>query len=370
MLPVFLTGALSLPMRAELGFRRPALGVAVSSFFAASALGSTLLGRLAQAIGPTRSMRIASVTGFMALLGIAALADSWIVLVALLVLAGLSNAFAQPAANLALAQGTPVERQGFAFGVKQSAIPVATLLAGLAVPIFAVTLGWRWAFVAGAGFALLTACTVPTLKRPASVSRAAGRIDRSILPALIVIAVAGGFGAAAANAMGVFMVDAAVESGWREAAAGTLLSVGSVFGLLVRLGSGWAIDRRQRLGLFSVAALMGVGSIGFLLLGLGPRTPVVYTLGTVVAFGAGWGWPGLFHFSVVHAYRPAAATATGLVQSGVFTGGVLGPMIFGYLAGAHTYALAWTVGAVALLCSATGISLAAVMLSDISDNSY
>lgn len=45
-------------------------------------------------------------------------------------------------------------RRGFAFGVKQSAVPLTAMLAGLAVPVFAVTVGWRWAFGAAAALGL------------------------------------------------------------------------------------------------------------------------------------------------------------------------------------------------------------------------
>lgn len=363
MLPVFLTGALALQVREELGFGRSALGVAVSCFFAASALGSGPLGRLAQGIGATRAMRVAAAMSVGALVGIATITDRWSILVALLVLAGLANAFGQPAANMALAQGISVRRLGLAFGVKQSAIPVATLLAGMAVPVFALAVGWRWAFVASAVLALLAMATVPQLPRPPRPASGGNGIERAAVPGLVALAVAGGFGSAAANALGVFMVDAAVSAGWGEAAAGRLLSGGSLVGLAVRLVAGWAIDRRQGWGLGMVAALMGAGSVGFLLLAHEAGAPGLYTVGAFVAFGAGWGWPGLFHFSVVHTHPRAPATATGLVQSGVFLGGVLGPMTFGYLAEGWSYTVAWNAGGLALLIAAAATYVAARIYS-------
>lgn len=367
MLPVFLTGALVLPMRAELAFDRSALGVAVSFFFAASALGSNFLGRAAQVIGATHAIRVAAIMSMVALLGIGLVVRNWTVLVVFLVLAGLANALAQPAANLALSQGVPLRRQGLAFGVKQSAIPVATLLAGIAVPVFAVALGWRWAFVAGSFLALTAMLTVPSFERPVRAVRGKVRIDRAARPALLVLAITGALGAGASNAMGVFMVDAAVDNGWGVSAAGILLSVGSVAALLVRLISGWAIDRSQAMGLASVGVLMALGSVGFLLLAFAVEIPALYVLGTIIGFGAGWGWPGLFHFSVVHAHRGAAATATGFVQSGVFAGGVLGPVIFGYVVDGFSYTAAWALGAAALLISGGGVFISGRMHSKLSD---
>ena len=36
-----------------------------------------------------------------------------------------------------------MDRQGLAFGIKQSAIPAAVLISGLALPVLAIPLGWR-----------------------------------------------------------------------------------------------------------------------------------------------------------------------------------------------------------------------------------
>jgi 4-diphosphocytidyl-2-C-methyl-D-erythritol kinase len=49
-----------------------------------------------------------------------------------------------------LARRVEVARRATAFAVKQSAIPAAMLLGGLAVPALALTVGWRWAFAGGA----------------------------------------------------------------------------------------------------------------------------------------------------------------------------------------------------------------------------
>lgn len=37
--------------------------------------------------------------------------------------------------------------RGLVFGLKQAAIPLATMLGGVSAPAIAVTLGWRWASV-------------------------------------------------------------------------------------------------------------------------------------------------------------------------------------------------------------------------------
>ena len=49
----------------------------------------------------------------------------------------------------------PSPYRSLAFGLKQSSVPLATFLSGLAIPFVALTLGWRWAFVLAAALAAL-----------------------------------------------------------------------------------------------------------------------------------------------------------------------------------------------------------------------
>src|SRR3712207_2011080 len=161
-LPAFLTGGLAVQMREELSFGAAALGFAVAAFFASSSLASAVMGRLVERIGSYLGMRLAAVGSATSLLGVAFLARSWAALVACLVLGGLANAISHPATTLSLAREVPAGRQGLSFGIKQAAIPAATLLAGLAVPGIAVTLGWRWAFAGGVVLALAIAFLVPS----------------------------------------------------------------------------------------------------------------------------------------------------------------------------------------------------------------
>jgi MFS family permease len=194
-LPAFLTGGLAVQVRGELDFGAGALGLAVAAFFATSSLASALMGSLVERIGSHRGMRLAAVGSATSLLGVSLFAGSWEGLVTCLVLGGLANAVAHPATHLSLAREVPAGRQGFSFGIKQAAIPTATLLAGLAVPGIAITFGWHWAFAGGAALALAVALFVPagTARAPGAIALAAlatvlvGRRmvlhDRAVIPA-------------------------------------------------------------------------------------------------------------------------------------------------------------------------------------------
>ena len=356
-LPVFLTGAVAVQVQADLGFGDAALGLAVGAFFAAGAATSALNGRVAERLGAGRSMRLAALASAVVLAGIAALAVSWAVLVGLLVAGGLANSLAQPATNLHLARTVRAGRQGLAFGVKQSAIPAATLLGGLAVPAVALTVGWRWAYAlgavgaAGAALAIGGQVAAPGQGRPAR--RARRPVGDAPLRPLVVLSLGSGLGAAAANSLGAFLVTSAVAAGLAEGQAGLLLTGGSVVGLGVRLVVGARADRRGRSHLPVVAAMLAGGTVGYALLATG--APPLLVLGTPVAFGAGWGWPGLFNLAVVRSSPAAPGAATGITQTGTYAGSVVGPLAFGAIAGSSGYGTAWLVVAVASVAAAAAV---------------
>lgn len=332
-------------------------------------------GRLAEGWGARRTTLAGAALSGAALCAVALLVRSWVPLLGVLVVAGVGNALAQIGSNLALAEHVPRARQGLAFGVKQAAIPTATMLGGLAVPLLGLTVGWRWAFAAGALGAPLYAVVVgsdglartpptPALRSPAprnplAANSTSRRPDTDTdTRSLVVLACGVGLGAAAANSFGAFLVESAVAGGIAPGPAGLIFALGSVLGIAARLLAGWSADRREGGHLPVVAAQQVSGSVGLGLLagaglvdGDGAVTALV-VLGTLLGFGLGWSWPGLFNFAVVRLNRGAPAAATSITQSGIFAGGALGPLAFGATVEATSYTVAWTGAAVALVLAA------------------
>lgn len=369
-LPVFLTGALSVQVRRSLRFDEVGLGAAVAAFFAAGAVSSAGLGHLAERRGAERVMTAAVLAAGGAMAAVAVLSRSLWELVGFLAVAGVANGAAQPATNLFLARRVPVSRQGLAFGVKQAGVPVATLVGGLAVPAVALTVGWRFAFGGAAAFALaLVAFGISLVRHDAGMPaggpcegpvtrphalRPAGRAPAAASPRLrqlAMLAVAMGLGAGAANALGAFIVSGGVASGWAPGAAGLVAAAGSLAGLASRLGSGLLADRRPRQRHFLVvASMLAGGALGDALLATG--NSVAFLPAVLITFAAGWGWPGLFNFAVVQAYQRSPGTATGITQTGTYLGAVLGPLAFGLLAQDAGYPAAWLFAAAASVAAA------------------
>ena len=344
--PMFLTGALAVQLQRDLGFDRSHLGIALGVFLGVGSLFSVLSGRTADRIGPAPGMRNSTLLAGASALFIAVVADSWNLLVVGLVLGGLANALGQPSANIFLSRFVSFSRQGLAFGIRQSAAPIGTLLGGLAVPAFALTVGWRWAFVAAALVSWIvagaSAFIVPrddsrNPRKPSAPKRPpAAPLRRG---PLVVLAVASGFGFAAASALTGFLVDAAVTADFDEATAGLLLSVGGVTAIATRIGMGFVADRRSGRHLAVVAFMLTTGAFAFVL--LASESKPLMVLGTIAGFGMAWGWSGLFFFSVVRLNPQAAGRATGVVQTGAFFGGVAGPLLFGLAVELWGYRPGW-----------------------------
>jgi MFS family permease len=272
-------------------------------------------------------------------------AQSVTALLAVLAVAGLANAVCQPAINLFMADQVALDRQGIAFGIKQSAIPAAVLISGLALPVLALPLGWRPTFALCAAAALAVALVV---RRAAPSFAAPPERPRPPRPsrALVVTAVGAALASAGPNALGTYLVASAVDVGIAEGAAGLLSATGSATSLVVRVVVGHRADRRRDYGFSAMVALLVAGAGGFALLAIGEPAPFV--AGALIAFALGWGWPGLFNLAVVAANREAPGAATGVSQVGIYVGAAAGPAVYGLLATEIGYPAAW--GGAGCLC--------------------
>ncbi len=368
--PPFLLGAMAVQVRGDLGFSEAGTGLGVAGFFLFGAVLSAPMGRLAEQAGGGRALRWAVLWAVAAQLLVAVAAHSLAVLILLLAFAGGANALGQPAANLVIAREVPPHRQGIGFAVKQSGIPFATFLGGLAVPAIALTAGWRWTFVCAAALALVVAAAVPVrvseAAGPAQRRRAAdgsgadrpeGRVPMRIM-AVLALGVA--LGASAAGSLGAFLVSASVDAGMSEGTAGLALTLGSGLGIAVRLWAGMRADRRAGGHLRTVVTMLTLGSFGYLLFAAG--RPGLILAGLPLAFGAGWAWPGLFNLAIVLANPASPAAATGVTQTGTYLGAVAGPLLFGFVAEHLSYGWSWTLAAVMSWMAAAAVRAGRGML--------
>ncbi len=347
-LPVFMVAAQGVLVRAELDFDEAQLGIAVSVFFATGALLAAPGGRLSERLGPRRGMMVTAGATAVLVVLIAQLVSDWATLLVFMGLAGSVNAVAQTSGDLSVARGVPEHVQGLAFGIKTSCLPMATLLAGVAIPVVGVNFGWRASFLAAAGVAAAVAALIPrgSSFRPAPPKRTAPRPNAS-RSALLVLMLSGALSIGAVNTMGAFYAESALRLDLSPSAAGWWLAVGSLGAVAGRIGFGAVGDRLHRPHLAVVAWLWIAGGIGMAFLAPASSLPL-FAVATLVAFTAGSGWTGLFLTAVVRSNPAAPAAATGVVMTGQFAGSVVGPLLFGAAASRGRYFGAWIVTGLAL----------------------
>jgi len=351
--PGFLTGALAVQVGDDLGVTESTYGWGLGGFFLAATAGSIVLGRLAQRIGPRRQITIVLVVSAASQLFIALVAESFVALVGALAVCGFVNAGNQTAVNLALAQAR-LPRLGLSIALKQSGMPTASMLSGLAVPAIALTVGWRWAYAGGAALALLAMVAVRSV---IASSPTAPGVQRSTEPvstrrSLILAGVVGGLLAFSAGALNAWVVASGVDAGLSPGFAGLMLSVGAASGITLRLAAGLRLDTMAARPLLVAGVTVLFGAVGMVLLGM--RNEGVHIAATVLAFAGGWIWPVFTNFGIVRTNEAAAGAATGITQMGVYLGVFSAPLITGVLIESVGYGWMWSLVA---LTSAAGAAL-------------
>ena len=108
--PIFLTGALGVQLRDDIGLTATHVGLAMGSSFGVAAFLSAPMGRVAERLGPRRGFRVGLTTSVVAMLAVAVLARNVWQFCLFLGFAGAGNALNQPSANLMLTTHVDGER--------------------------------------------------------------------------------------------------------------------------------------------------------------------------------------------------------------------------------------------------------------------
>jgi MFS family permease len=361
-LPIFLTGSLAPELRRDFPFGDALLGVAVGTFFAASAIASTPAGRLVARIGTAAAVRLTAALTLGCSLGVALLAQSATTLIGLLVIGGLGNALSSPSASAVLTRDVAVEQHGIGYGALTAGAPIGALLAGLALPLVAQPFDWRIAFVAGAALALLTVLAAG-VHGDGAEHRTHARLAVSApgpgggrWNPVHGLAVAAALASAASTGLISFLVVFSVDSGLSGGEAGALLATTGLAAAISRIGFGMVADRGAARARSHLLALLVLSSAGFLLLLTG--IPALIAVGALVAGGLGWGWAGLMNLIAVREGRYDPAEAVGIVMSGLFLGALTGPILIGLIAGSAGFDLAWLLAAASVVAAAATVATA------------
>jgi predicted MFS family arabinose efflux permease len=360
-LPVFLTAALATQIAVDLSATPEQVVATGSTLFLWSAILSVPGGRIADRVGGRNALLVSLVLSSVCLVTIATAARSSVSLLLAVIVGGAANALALPSGNALLLRHAVPRRHGLVYGIKQSAIPAASLLSGATLTIVGGRYAWRSTFVVAGLLSLALAAGTPR-RRLAHTSRAPASpppSGASGTKGVASLAVAAGLASAGATATATYLVTSAIRAGLSPGGAGVVLVVASAAGISVRVMTGAALDRwgpRSTL----VGTLIALGGAGTLL--LAPRHPALSVIGALIALGAGWGWQGLLQHHVSVSYAAVVGRASGAVQAGLAGGAVGGPVAFGIVASTASYTVAWSLTAMSAM--AAGVAMRKLLASD------
>ncbi len=257
------------------------------------------------------------------------------------VLVGFGYGLTNPAAAHLLMRVSKPENRNLVFSLKQTGVPLGAIAAGLAAPGLALTFGWQWAFLAGAGVTLGFIALIQPFRGvwdqdrdPAVTLRQNPLADLGMVwrhMALRRMSMAAFCFSAVQVSLSTFAVTMlVVDIHFNLVQAGVVLSVLMVAGVSGRIFWGGVADRvgdgnRVLLGVALIAAAAGLMTMS---LNSGSAGTVIY--GVLIVFGfSAIGWNGVFLAEIARlAPEGRTGSATGAALVPTYAGVLFGPVSF------------------------------------------
>ncbi|MBE0585623.1 MAG: MFS transporter [Desulfofustis sp.] len=367
-LAVLSLATLAPAVSASFGIGAHFVGYQVSIIYISAAAISLIAGTLVRRWGAVATSQYALILCIVGVLGLSA--GNLLVVVIGSLLIGTGYGLTNPAASHLLSRYAPPAHRNLLFSIKQTAVPLGGVLAGLMLPALTALAGWRIALLAGAGLSAALFLVLQIYRRHFDIDREPGRplrknmqsgmrmlAQRSDLIRLSVMAFC--FSATQLSLMS-FAVSMLVEDLAKTLViAGTVVSLMQGFGAFGRIFWGVIADRFPS----GVPILISIGILSILsslaMMFVNPAWPFAAVIVLLCVFGAcAIGWNGVFLAEVARVSRPEeVGSMTGMVLFFTFSGVVVGPTFFAttynvlgsYPATYGVMALFPTIGTVALL---------------------
>jgi MFS family permease len=263
------------------------------------------------------------------------------------VLIGLGYGPITPASSHLLARTTPAHQMSLVFSIKQTGVPLGSMLAGAVVPPLALLGNWQLSLVAVAAVCLLCAWVSQSLRAELDSDRQnhvrirwGSLIEpiRLVLAhrALLIMASCSFMFSMVQLSLTTYLVTFLHDDlSYGLVAAGLALSVTQLGGIGGRVVWGYVADRwlGARRMLLLLASMMALGALASAFLTTDTSQALVIVI--LVAFGASAiGWNGVYLAEVARRAPPGLASmATGGTLAFTFLGVVVGPPMFGALSG-------------------------------------
>ncbi len=331
---------------AAVGVASSSVGAYQSLAYAGGAVLTLMSGSLVLRHG---GVRVNQVSVLVAATGVLVAASGSVPLIALsALLVGMGYGLATPGASHVLARVTPAAHRGLVFSIKQSAVPVGGLLAGVLLPPVASRFGWEAAVGVACALVAAAALAIAPLRARIDSDRdpthrvslgAPGEAVRLVLatPALRPMALAAFAFGAMQLSLFAFLVTYLVERAALDlVTAGLAFSVMQGAGVVARVVWGWVSDRWLAAG--PLLAALGIGAIASTAAAacISPAWPLWAVMAVAAGMGlTAVGWNGVYLAEVARAVPQAqVAAATGGVLMFTFLGITVGPSSFGAIVAA------------------------------------
>ena len=356
--PLYFYGALSVQITQGLGYRPSLHGLGATSFYLVAAVFAVSLGRTTDRLDPVITLRLAIIMTIISNLGIT-LSNSLVVICASLAIGGLGNALATPGIAQLVQDRIELRKQGLAYGFKQSATGLSTLIGGAAIPFVALDNQWRYVFGLGVLFSLGTLLKLRGMsssklsdlrklhKKELKVSRTKAKHSYSSEVKLISTSFA--IGAAVGAGLITYLPLSIAEVGLNSTESSFVLILASSSSLITRFVVLLYMDRTKIDSIRICIGMMFLGSIG--LFGLSTMSKGVITISSLISYAFGWGWIGLITYKMLRISDGNLGSNVGLMQAAAAVGSISGPIALGATYELSGFALMWQISALGLVLS-------------------
>lgn len=331
--PIIVASVLAAELLGQFDVSRAQIGLLVTASGIVGALTSPTFGRLTDRLGSITSTRGVLLGGIVTIVVFAS-SPSYGVLVGAALISGLPNGWGNPATNALIVDNVPIGSRGVVTGVKQSGVQVGTFLGGLLLPVFTSLWNWRVAVLVFLAMPLLGLAGMFGVR---GSDRKAVQVEWTSTPlpsSVRWIAVYGFISGLATSAiLGFLPLFAEEDQLWSGPAAGSLIALVGVAGIVARIlwprASERTIGHGRTLQILSGMTTLTALSLGLAALGFFDSwvlIPAALLLG-----GGAVAWNAVGMLAVME-FSPQGMVGkgTGLVLAGFLFGLSVGPPMMGF----------------------------------------
>jgi MFS family permease len=345
-------GSLGPFLTAEFDLTRAQLGLVFGMIMGGAALATAISGIAVDAYGERRMILVSGLVMGIAIIS-GALVHSYAGLIACMLFAGVGYAASTPAGGRAILLWFTRDR-GIAMGIRQMGVPIGGFAGALLLPLLASVGGYRLALLFGGIVAIVPAVVAtiwyrvpeggdPSPRKLAALLQSMWDVARD--PRLIFVTVTCSMlGCGQSNMLTFLVLTFVRDVHLGVALAGAALATAQVGATIGRLAWGFVSDRwfkGDRIVPLMCSAVLASVSAAAVPLVPQHSIAVAFALAFVLGMSAS-GWNGLWSAASVEIGGPErAGSALGLGLTGIFTMGLISPPLFGALADAHGFHVAW-----------------------------